>query len=197
VTRAQLLDAAKALLGEMGFARATTADIARRAGVTTGALHHHFPTKESLFFAVLDDATEATVACFRDLEDADDALVFEQLVRALWRLYGSPAYWAVWEININYRCDPALHEQIARHRRITLERVAGAIAANRKLRPATRRLVQELHPFIMSAMRGMCLDAVVFPDEARQDDHLAILAALLRQEAGRIARPTARRVQRA
>ncbi|REE95244.1 TetR/AcrR family transcriptional regulator [Thermomonospora umbrina] len=51
-TRAQLIDAGIALFTEQGFAATSTTEIVRRAGVTRGALYHHFPDKERLFEAV-------------------------------------------------------------------------------------------------------------------------------------------------
>src|SRR5262249_9770634 len=57
-TQAALIEAAIGLLSTVGFAGTTTQLIARRARVTTGALHHHFPTKDALLFAVLDHVSE-------------------------------------------------------------------------------------------------------------------------------------------
>lgn len=50
-TRQRLLEATIDLLIERGYARLTTADIAKRAGVSNGARVHHFPTKEELVVA--------------------------------------------------------------------------------------------------------------------------------------------------
>jgi AcrR family transcriptional regulator len=50
-TRKRLLDATIDLLIERGYARLTTADIAKRAGVSNGARVHHFRTKEDLVVA--------------------------------------------------------------------------------------------------------------------------------------------------
>jgi AcrR family transcriptional regulator len=40
---------------EEGFALTRTDELVRRAGVTRGALYHHFPSKEALFAAVFED----------------------------------------------------------------------------------------------------------------------------------------------
>jgi AcrR family transcriptional regulator len=55
-TRQALLDAGRALFAERGFAGAAQEEIVERAGVTRGALSHHFGTKQGLFLAVLQDA---------------------------------------------------------------------------------------------------------------------------------------------
>ena len=48
-TRAALLAAARELFAEHGFAQTGRDQIAERAGVTRGALYHHFATKEEVF----------------------------------------------------------------------------------------------------------------------------------------------------
>jgi AcrR family transcriptional regulator len=53
-TRAALVAAGRALFGRSGFAATSVEDLAREAGVTTGALYHHFPTKAALFEAVFE-----------------------------------------------------------------------------------------------------------------------------------------------
>lgn len=51
-TRAHLVAVARSLFAERGFAGVATTEIVERAGVTRGALYHHFPSKEDLFRAV-------------------------------------------------------------------------------------------------------------------------------------------------
>jgi AcrR family transcriptional regulator len=54
VTRRKLVRAARTLFARRGYADVGTEQIARRAGVTRGALYHQFPTKEDLFDAVYE-----------------------------------------------------------------------------------------------------------------------------------------------
>jgi AcrR family transcriptional regulator len=54
-TRQALLAAGRSLFADRGFAGASQEDIVERAGVTRGALSHHFGTKQGLFLAVLED----------------------------------------------------------------------------------------------------------------------------------------------
>jgi AcrR family transcriptional regulator len=60
-TQAALLAAARALFTERGFADAPRELIVERAGVTPGALHHHFSTKRDLFQAVVEQIEQELV----------------------------------------------------------------------------------------------------------------------------------------
>ncbi len=52
----EIVDAALHVFAEKGFAAAKLDDIARRAGVSKGALYLYFETKEDIFRAVVDQA---------------------------------------------------------------------------------------------------------------------------------------------
>jgi AcrR family transcriptional regulator len=62
-TRRTVLQAAREAFVEHGYAAASTTAIARQAGVTRGALYHHFPDKSALFRA-------AFVAIEQELNDS-------------------------------------------------------------------------------------------------------------------------------
>jgi AcrR family transcriptional regulator len=53
-TREALLRAARQLFGTQGFAATSTEEIVSSAGVTKGALYHHFTDKDALFQAVFE-----------------------------------------------------------------------------------------------------------------------------------------------
>ena len=57
-TQAKLLDAAAELFADKGLGATTVADIAARAGCTTGAVYHHFTDKQALLFALLQRTSE-------------------------------------------------------------------------------------------------------------------------------------------
>lgn len=54
-TRSALLTAARRLFADKGFADTSTPEIVKAAGVTRGALYHHFEDKLELFRAVITD----------------------------------------------------------------------------------------------------------------------------------------------
>ena len=55
-TRRRIIDAARRAFAAGGFAAATNREIAMASGVTTGAVYHHFGSKEALYLAVYTDA---------------------------------------------------------------------------------------------------------------------------------------------
>jgi AcrR family transcriptional regulator len=59
-TRAALIEAATEQFGTLGFEGASLIAIAQQAGVTTGALYHHFANKQALF-EIVAEAVEAQV----------------------------------------------------------------------------------------------------------------------------------------
>ena len=54
-TREALVGAARERFGEQGYAGTSVDEIVRQAGVTKGALYHHFADKDALFRAVVED----------------------------------------------------------------------------------------------------------------------------------------------
>jgi AcrR family transcriptional regulator len=69
-TRQALLTAARQLFAADGFQATRTEEIVQRAGLTRGALYHHFRDKEDLFRAVYDQVSgEVSHSLWRRSED--------------------------------------------------------------------------------------------------------------------------------
>jgi len=88
--RARILDAALGLFQRQGFNATSVHEITAAAGVTGGALHHHFPTKQALGEAVIGESVaaaveEAWIEPVRSAADARDGIlrVFADLADAL------------------------------------------------------------------------------------------------------------------
>ena len=63
-TRQKILNAAIDLFSEVGYATAGLGEIIERAGMTKGALYHHFDSKEALATAIIEQGTNLTRDAF-------------------------------------------------------------------------------------------------------------------------------------
>jgi AcrR family transcriptional regulator len=63
-TRLRILEVARETFADFGFAGATNRFIATKAGITTAALYHYFPSKLALYAAVYGAAQETVSADF-------------------------------------------------------------------------------------------------------------------------------------
>ena len=63
-TRQKILNAAIDLFSEVGYAAAGLGEIIERAGMTKGALYHHFDSKEALATAIIEQGTNLTRDAF-------------------------------------------------------------------------------------------------------------------------------------
>src|SRR5215211_5665259 len=77
-TRRAILDAAMALLQEVGVPGTTLTTVARRADVARGTILNHFESFDGLLAAVLDDILEKLVvpdeSIFDGIEDRDERI---------------------------------------------------------------------------------------------------------------------------
>jgi len=65
--RELIIDAAMAQLAEGGYASASVAGVARRAGVATGSVYRHFPSKSDLLAEVFRRCAQAEVDVLRGM----------------------------------------------------------------------------------------------------------------------------------
>jgi AcrR family transcriptional regulator len=63
-TRQKILNAATDLFSEVGYAAAGLGEVIERAGMTKGALYHHFDSKEALATAIIEQGTKLTRDAF-------------------------------------------------------------------------------------------------------------------------------------
>ncbi|WP_046300155.1 TetR/AcrR family transcriptional regulator [Mycobacterium sp. UM_Kg27] len=66
-TRRKLLDAAIDVFGEAGYVAAGRTAIIERAGVTKGALYHHFDSMDSLVTAIIEGGFATVLTTFRSM----------------------------------------------------------------------------------------------------------------------------------
>lgn len=182
ITRRRLLDAAVASLAQVGWTATSVAMVAGRAGVSRGAAQHHFPTRESLFEAVIDHISEQRMAeLARGADelptgDGRTAAVLELLVAS----YIGPLFGAALQI-----WTAASSEDSLRARIIPLEAELGrrshAIAVELldvdESRPGAREIVQAS----LDMARGLGLADVLRDDSRRRRRVIAQWAVVLDQ----------------
>ena len=114
-TRTKLLEATVASLTDVGYARCSTTDICRRAGVSRGAMLHHFPSKAVLVTAACEHVVDVWAAEFRAAIETIPAVEdrFQAAVDVLWGLWKGPAVTAWFELVVAGRTDPDLRPHVA------------------------------------------------------------------------------------
>ena len=115
-TRAALLQATVDTLVEDGYGRTTTQAVAKRAGVSYGALLHHFPTKADLLTAAVAHLLDQRVAEFRkamaDLPPGGQTR--DAAIDVLWQMFQGPTFTAWLELTVAARTEPDLAAAVER-----------------------------------------------------------------------------------
>jgi AcrR family transcriptional regulator len=62
-----ILATASRLFAEKGYSQATTAEIAREAGVAEGTLYHHFGSKDGIFLTLFDETMEGFLSGIEEI----------------------------------------------------------------------------------------------------------------------------------
>jgi len=179
-TRGRLLDATIECLLELGYARTTTPEIARRAGLSRGAQLHHFPTKGELVTTAVEHLFERRITEFRRAfatlpADTDRAAA---AIDHLWSSFSGPTFYAALELVVAARTDPELRRSVAAVDERFGENVRRTF---RDLFPAPARpapFFEVLPNFIFALMEGLALGRIVYPDDRHRLQILDMLKTL-------------------
>jgi AcrR family transcriptional regulator len=115
-TQDHLIDTAIGVIRDKSFQGATIFEIAKSAGMTPGALQHHFSSKAVLMMRVVDRLTELGAASGGIWPDASGPLPerAEALVRTAWeRIYEPSRFLAAWNVYFGCSTDEAVRAYIA------------------------------------------------------------------------------------
>lgn len=109
-TRRALLEATLGALVEVGFKGTTTTEVARRAGVSVGALQGHFSTKNELLTAAIEYSLNRRIEEFgvlmAGLDPTADKL--DEAIDLLWSMFSGSTFTAWHELWVAARTDPDL-----------------------------------------------------------------------------------------
>lgn len=176
ISAAQIVAAAKRVIARKGYGQTSLKDIADEAGMSKGAIHYHFPTKEALVAQVLEAATEAVAERTREAWQAAGDDPFEALrsaVRALWevRRSGSDEVRVVSDLLAQSLHDETLRPQLAAYYHFATAQTAEhleAMLASHGLRP---RVAPPLVPrLLLGLLDGLALQAFVDPEALDTDE---------------------------
>jgi AcrR family transcriptional regulator len=175
-TRAALLEAARDLFGRQGYVETSNDEIVAQAGVTKGALYHHFRGKEDLFRVVFEQVQH----------EVSDKAVAEFLRPDSWdALIRGCALW------IDSHLDPAVRRIVLHDARAVLgwedvraiENRFGAVALRGAMRKAvhagvlTEQPLRPLSLLLLGALREGCLYIADAPDPALAREEVNALVA--------------------
>ncbi|WP_157249107.1 TetR/AcrR family transcriptional regulator [Nonomuraea typhae] len=93
-TRQALIDTGRRLFAERGYAAVSAEELVRHAGLTRGALYHHFDGKQGLFEAVFEELEESAVTAVTAAMTAAGApeIRVKAGLGAYWDACASPEY---------------------------------------------------------------------------------------------------------
>ena len=111
-TRDTILDAAIDCFYELGYANTTTDNVANKAGVSRGAMLHHFPTRFDLIKASVERLSNKRLEMFRTEETivqrgATYSRV-EEGIDAYWKQLNTPVFVVFQELKVAARTDKEL-----------------------------------------------------------------------------------------
>jgi AcrR family transcriptional regulator len=192
-TRTRLLRAAIEVLERGGYAAASVAAIAQRAGVATGTLYRHFPSKAALFVELFRAIGDAELVAMREAAsvtrsagDELDAVIATFAGRALSRPRLS---WAL----VYEPLDAPVDAERVRYRRAYAQRMAAFV----RERVDRGELPDQDPDTTAAALIGAIVEALVSPlspvagGNADPDAVIAALTAFCRRAVGADAAPAA------
>lgn len=170
-THEQLLEATVRCLETVGYARTTTTEVCRLAGVSQGALFKHFATKAALMSGAAAHLFAGLVADYRKRFSRlpEGAGRLGAAIDLLWSLFQTPRMHAAFELYVAARTEPDLARSlkpVADHHHRNLHALA------RDLFPTAGRTrdFEALVDLIISAFQGAALGNLA----ARRDDRATI-----------------------
>jgi AcrR family transcriptional regulator len=178
-TRAAVIDAAAYCISENGFANTTTAHIARRAGVTWGAIQHQFGDKDAIFFALiersLDDLVETVHSAVNEREGLEQRA--HGFVLGMWQAYQTPAFRAGLEILLSTRSEK--NKDFGKRTRRFIGVLTGLFNESfREFDIPQERLIRALR-FSLATLAGFALEETFAGPDGNFDNQLETLSQTL------------------
>jgi AcrR family transcriptional regulator len=197
-TREALLDAAKQLVAEHGYAGTSVRDLATASGANIAAVNYHFGTREKLLNqAVLELFLEWSERVGRHGPSNPQDEPLQQLAaraRPMIEDISSmqPAFVVFLEALLQSRRSPELHRQLVEHYAEQRRRVVEEMLATAGAHEQSPRALEVAASYMLAVADGMQLQALLDPDAVPTGDELAALYEGLAAAARASGRSTAR-----
>jgi AcrR family transcriptional regulator len=180
LTHERLLNSALSLMQEKGAGRLSIQAVAQAAGMTTGAVQHHFPSKAALMMQVLSrliDSLESDTD-FWPSPSWSLRRRSEHFVQQAWaQLYSQPRFASAWAAYLAAVDDVVMTAHIIEQRSLIQQRLrVQFIAAFPEI--AIHPQADAQMQFVLSALRGLGL-VRPFAPAAAIDSQLAILSEFI------------------
>ncbi|WP_370172926.1 TetR/AcrR family transcriptional regulator [Sphingobium abikonense] len=107
-TRARLLDATVRCIVKYGYANTTTPRVAKEAGLSRGAMMHHFENGAALIKATITELHEKRLRAFRRAAERPEEHDVDTLVETYWAQVQKPGFIAFHELAVAARTDKEL-----------------------------------------------------------------------------------------
>jgi len=163
--RARLLDATIDCLAASGYGNLSTNDVVRRAGVSRGALAHHFPSKTDLVVAAGQRLIDERAAEFRQRfsDMAPEDRTISKALDVLWSFFESNTFAAIVELDVAART----HRELRRSLAGTPEQIAELVrTVFLEWFPeyAERPFLEEVLRAVVAMFSGLALQAMLDDD---------------------------------
>lgn len=113
-TRQTILDAAIACFHKLGYNNTTTEKVAKEAGVSRGAMLHHFPSRADLIKASVEHLNHKRIERYRSDETAVQSGAahtrVDEGIDAFWNELNTPEFVVFHELQVAARTDPELRK---------------------------------------------------------------------------------------
>ncbi|AYF74887.1 TetR/AcrR family transcriptional regulator [Nocardia yunnanensis] len=167
-TQQRVLAATIECLLEFGYGGTTTHRVAARAGVTRGALLHHFPSRTDLVAAAVRflavRRAEEALAEFGRIGEGQHAI--EQAIDLLWAVHQGPLFTAAIELLVAARTDPELAAEMRKVEPIVLGTMT-TTAATLAPEGVDPQIAIELALTAKDAIQGMLVNCYADADRER------------------------------
>jgi AcrR family transcriptional regulator len=173
-TRVRILDATIDCLVEQGYSGLSTNEVTLRAGISRGAMHHHFPTRMALVAAVIDYACYVRMERFLEdyfaaIRSREDTSVVEIATEKYWDSVQTREYAAFLELAVAARTDAELNSHfLPAAKRFDKVWNQEMIQSFPQWRDHWDRL-QIASDFTMAAMLGLLMHRPVLETEGRAE----------------------------